>query len=213
MESPLCSFVTGDLNAKYTNWWKEGTNNLGGLELYNMTTLLGSSQLINMPTNFDPNKTPSCIDLIFMSQPNLVFESGIHPTLYNKCHHQIIYAKLCLKIYFPPSYRRKVWHYNRAQGDLVQKTIAHFDWDRAFTNLSVNDQVELFEITLLNIFRNFIPHETIKCSHKDPPWINKKIKSALRHKNRLYKKYISGGKKQEDEINLRDNLIATTKDS
>ena len=126
-----------------------------------------------MPTNFEPNKTPSCIDLIFTSQPNLVFESGIHPTLYNKCHHQIIYAKLSLKIYFPPSYRREVWHYNRAQGDLIQKSIALFDWDRAFTNLCVNDQVELFEDTLLNIFRNFIPQETIKCSHKDPPWIKK----------------------------------------
>ena len=219
LESPLCSFITGDLNAKCTNWWKEGTNNLCGMELHNMTTLLGFSQLINMPTNFEPNKTPSCIDLIFTSQPNLVFESGIHPTLYNKCHHQIIYAKLSLKIYFPPSYRREVWHYNRAQGDLIQKSIALFDWDRAFTNLCVNDQVELFEDTLLNIFRNFIPQETIKCSHKDPPWINKEIKSALRHKNRLYKKYISGGKKQEDEINLGENtvfvsnLIATTKDS
>ena len=96
--------------------------------------------------------------------------------------YQIIYATLSLKICFPPSYRREVCHYNRAQGDLIQKSIAHFDWDRAFTNLCVNDQVELFEDTLLNIFRNFIPQETIECSHKDPPWINKEIKSALRHK-------------------------------
>ena len=57
---------------------------------------------------------------------------------------------------------------------------------------------------MLNIFRNFIPHETIKCSPKDPPWITKEIKIALRRKNRLYRKYISGGKKQEDEINLNN---------
>ena len=72
---------------------------------------------------------------------------------------------------------------------------------------------------MLNIFRNFIPHETIKCSNRDPPWLNKEIKNALRHKNRLYKKYISGGLKQEDETNLREtsnfvsNLIADAKSS
>ena len=144
LESPLCSFVIGDLNAKCTNWWKEGTSNLCDLELYNLTTLLGFSQLINEPTNFEP-----CIDLIFASQPNLIFEFGIHPSLYNTCHHQIIYAKLSLKIYFPPSYKREVWHYNRAQVDLIKKSIANFNWDRAFMNLGINDQVELLENTLL----------------------------------------------------------------
>ena len=127
--------------------------------------------------------------------------------------------KLSLKVYFPPSYKREVWHYNRAQVDLIKKSIETYNWDRAFMNLGINDQVELLENTLLNIFRNFIPHETIKCSHKDPPWMNKKIKSALRNKNRLYKKYISGGNKREDEIKLRadtifvSDLIASTKDS
>ena len=157
LESPLCSFVIGDINAKCTNWWKEGSNNLCGLELHNLATLLGFSQLINEPTNFEPNKSASCIDLIFASQPNLVLESGIHPSLYKMCHHQIIYANLTLKIHFPPSYKREVWHYNRAEVDLIKKSIANFNWGRAFANLSVNDQVELFENTLLNIFRNFIP--------------------------------------------------------
>ena len=101
LESPLCSFIIGDLNSKCTNWWKGGIDNLCGLELYNIITLLGFSQLINEPTNFEPNKSPSCIDLIFASQPDLVFESGIDPSLYNTCHHQIIYAKLSLKVFIP----------------------------------------------------------------------------------------------------------------
>ena len=75
-------------------------------------------------------------------------------------------------------------------------------------NLSINDQVELLENTLLNIFRNFIPHETIECNLKDPPWMNKKIISALKNKNRLYKKYISGGKKQEDETKLQADTVS-----
>ena len=134
-------------------WWNEGTNNLCGLELYNISTLLGFSQLINKPTNFEPNKTPSCIDLIFTSKPNLVF--GIRPSLYNMCLHQIIYANISLKIHFPPSYKRDIWHYNRAQVDLIKKVL--------------------------------------------------QINSALRYHNRLHKKYISGGRTEDDKINLRNN--------
>ena len=182
-----------------------------------MSTLLGYFQIINDPTNFEPNKSPSCIDHIFTSQPNLVFESGVHPSLCRTCHHQIIFAKICFKVHSPPPFEREIWHYNRARVDLIKKSIQTFDWDRAFLDLNINDQVEIFNNTLFNIFRNFIPHETIKVSSKDPPWMNKEIKTALRRKNRLYKKYISGGRKQEDEINLNEttaivsNLIAESK--
>ena len=219
LESPTCSFVLGDLNAKCTNWWTNGISNPCGLELYNTSNLLGYTQIINEATNFEPNKSPSCIDLIFASQPNLVVESGVHPSLINTCHHQIIYAQISFKIHLPSPYEREVWHYNRAQAHLVKRSIENFNWSRAFEHLSINDQVELFNNTLLNILRNFIPHEKIKCSYKDPPWMNKEIKSALKHKNRLYKKYISGGQNQEDEINLREssnfvsNLITVTKSS
>ena len=211
LESPFCSFIAGDLNAKCTNWWLRGTNNLCGTGLYNLSTLLGYSQIINDPTNFEPNKSPTCIDLIFTSQPNLVFESGVHPSLCRTCHHQIIYAKICFKVHSPPSYEREVWHYNRARVDVIKNSIQNFDWNRAFLNLSINDQVEIFNHTLLNIFRNFFPHETIKCNPKDPPWITKDIKMALRRKNRLYRKYISSGKKQEDEINLNNTTDIVSK--
>ena len=49
--------------------------------------------------------------------------------------------------------------------------------------------------------------------------MNKDIKNALRHKNRIYKRYISGGRKQEDESCLREttelvsNLITNAKSS
>ena len=106
LESPFCSVIVGDLNAKCTNWWSTGTNNSCGIELYNLSTLLGYSQLINEPTNFEPNKTPTCIDHIFINQPNLIVESRVHPSLYCTCHHRIVYAKICFKIYFPPPYMK-----------------------------------------------------------------------------------------------------------
>ena len=47
------------------------------------------------------------------------------------------------------------------------------------SNLNVDEQITVFNRTVLNILRNFIPHETIVCGDKDPPWFNKTIKYLI----------------------------------
>ena len=56
LESPTCSFVIGDFNAKCSMWWFDGISNLCGLELNDLCSIFGHSQIINKPTNFEPNK-------------------------------------------------------------------------------------------------------------------------------------------------------------
>ena len=41
-------------------------------------------------------------------------KSGVHSSLHQNCHHQIIYAKINLKVCYPPPFRREIWHYQRA---------------------------------------------------------------------------------------------------
>ena len=41
---------------------------------------------------------------------------------------------------------------------------------------------------------NYIPHETITCDRRDPPWINKDIKQLILDKNHAYKSYIRNDK-------------------
>ena len=55
-----------------------------------------------------------------------------------------------------------------------------FDWDRAFVNTNVNEEVFILKQTILNILSNFIPHETLAIDDKDPPWFTKKTKSSKR---------------------------------
>ena len=65
-----------------------------------ITSTFGLQQKINEPTHLIGDFS-SCIDLIFTSEPNLVRESGVHSSLHPNFHHQITYAKLSLKIYYP----------------------------------------------------------------------------------------------------------------
>ena len=49
---------------------------LKALEIENLFTSLGLSQIISEPTNFERNKKLSCIDLIITDQPNLILDCG-----------------------------------------------------------------------------------------------------------------------------------------
>ena len=99
--------------------------------------------------------------------------SGFHPSLHLNCHHQIVFAKFNLTNFYHPPYKRLVWHYQQANTDLIKQAIELFDWAKSLSNLDVNKQVSVFNETIKNIFENFIPHETITCNDKDPPWMNK----------------------------------------
>ena len=185
------SFLTaiiGDFNAKSCNWYSHDKTSFKGSTIESITSQFGLHQLINEPIHLLQNSS-SCIDLIFTSQPNIVVESGVHPSLHPNCHHQIIFAKFNLKIYYPPPYLREVWHYKEANADLIKRAISNFNWEKAFSNTNINEKVSLFNKTILNIPNNYIPHETIICDDKDSPWFNSRITSLIENKNKICKNY------------------------
>ena len=48
-------------------------------------------------------------------------------------------------------------------------SIANYGWKKCFYNIDVNKKVLLFNETVLNIIRNFIPHEAVTFDNRDPP--------------------------------------------
>ena len=89
-----------------------------------------------------------------------------------------------MSIFYPSSYERTVWYF-----ELIRKAIDQFDWLRALSNVNVDEKVFFFTKTLLNIIQNFIPHETIICDDRDPPWINNEIKKLMIEKNLAVKSH------------------------
>ena len=176
--NPFITVVLGDFNSKSSNWCEADVNALEGSKIDTITSSYGLNQLIQEPT-YILNSSSSCIDLFFTSQPNLVMESGIHSSLHSNFHHQIVFAKFNLSIFYPPPYERTVWYYERANTELMRRAIDQFDWLKALFNVSVDEKVYFFTKALLNIIQNFIPHETIICDDRDPPWINKELKSLF----------------------------------
>ena len=78
--------------------------------------------------------------------------------------------------------------------------MANFPW-RQHLNLNTdpNWQVKTFTDTLLNIMSNFIPNETKIFIPRNPPWINKPLKTMLNRKNRLFNNYKRHGYNAQDK--------------
>ena len=77
-----------------------------------------------------------------------------------------------------PQHEREVWSYERANVDQINRAISLFDWENELSNKGVNEQVELFNETFLNIVKNYIPHKRIKCSYKIRHGLPRKLKQA-----------------------------------
>ena len=80
-ENPFSVIITGDFNCRSSQWWENDIENNEGKLFEIMTSDLGLHQLISEPTHL-MGESKSCIDLIFSDQPNLIIESGVHPSLH-----------------------------------------------------------------------------------------------------------------------------------
>ena len=106
--NPACSVTTGDFNTRSPQWWAVDKENNEGREISFLTSSAGYSQLIDQPTHIT-KESSFCIDLIFISNPSFISASGLELSLYEKCHHNLIYGKINFNVSFPPPYIREVW--------------------------------------------------------------------------------------------------------
>ena len=128
----------------------------------NLLSALDLNQIICEPTNFEEKKNPSCIDLIFCDQSNIIVDSGVRSSLDPFCKHQITYCNINFNMPSAPSYMRNVWHYRRANTQLIRRTVSEFPWHDHLNNHDPNWQVDFFNNTILNVMSNFIPNDYIK---------------------------------------------------
>ena len=109
-------------------WWPDSDTAPEGTKLEEFFTKLGLSQLISEPTNFEPHKNPSCIDLGVTDQPNIILDSGTRVSLDSYCHHQIVHCKVNFRLPPPLPFERRIWHFKRANITDIKKSMTIFPW-------------------------------------------------------------------------------------
>ena len=97
------------------------------------------------------NGKSSCIDLLFTTNSKLPCDVGVERTIYNKCHHNIIYRSLNLNIPLPTPYYREVWNYKNTDPVCKQRAISLVNWNDVFSKKTSYEKVKSFNSILLNI--------------------------------------------------------------
>ena len=196
--NPTSTLFLGDFNVKNSDWWNGDTTDVGGREIQSLAAQHGLQQLIDEPTHIPPNTSSSCIDLIFSLGNHLILDSGVLPSLYSRCHHQVTFCKVNFKIPLLPSYTRRIWDFSQANKDAIHRAINEINWDTFFAGLDINGQVSLLSETILNVFANFIPNKIITVRSKDDVWMTAEVKRVLLEKGKIYERYVKRGRRQED---------------
>ena len=196
--------ILGDFNARPKSQWNEDIASNEGSHINSLTPTYGLQQLAD-PTHILPY-SPTCINLIFTDQQNLV---DTHPSLHTNCHHWITYCKFNLIVEYLPPYQCLLWDYKRANVDSIKQALYQVNWPTNLSNKDVHQQINILNSIILNVFTNYVSNKVITINEKDPPWMKEFIKLSneivftklfrivprilenIIHHNRLLQKYLT----------------------
>ena len=138
---------------------------LQGTELAELGAQYSLNQIIDPPTHILPNSA-TCIDLIFTNETNFVIDSGVLPSVFPRCHHQLIFAKVSFTTFFPPVYRRRIWDFSRTNVNAIRQAVNSVDGDWLLNGLNTDERVKFLTVCVLNVFYN-LPNKVIIIRSKD----------------------------------------------
>ena len=77
-------------------------------------------------------------------------------------------------------YKRTVWDYSKSNILSIRNSLKETNWPSMFEGLSVDQRVELFTNRLHSTIKENIPSRVLSFNDKDPPWITRQIKTAIK---------------------------------
>ena len=114
-KNPLMMVFLGDFIAKSKCLCTNDSKNFEDLDIGSLTSSFGFHQAINKPTHI-LNNSSSYIDLA----------AGVYSSLQANFHHQLLYVKFNLNVFYPPPYEREVWLYKLAIRECIRREIKNF---------------------------------------------------------------------------------------
>ena len=174
-------------------------------------------ELIIEPTHIRDDGSQSCINLICTDQSYVFTEIGVLPALDPYSKHNIIHGSWNFHNPGPPPYKCNMWIHKTAKIDLIRNDLLNTDWKSLFSGLNTDGMSLVFTGTLLSVFSRYISNKISTCSDKDASWITPVVKSAIRRNSRVYRKWVTRGRKPIDHNkvceaqNSRNKIIREAK--
>ncbi|VEN61176.1 unnamed protein product [Callosobruchus maculatus] len=177
---PRCDevIIVGDLNINLLQCSRASETFDDILDTYHM------KQIVQNPT-----RKKSLLDIIAVSNADLVQSEIVHIDLHGVSDHQVIKFELTLE-YKKPGYKFKTYR-NFKYFDLnhFQMDLESANWYEFYTNDSINAKVEIINNTLLHIFDIHAPLVTRKISKPKAAWLTDVVKMMMKERDVRLRKY------------------------
>lgn len=207
-EKPHLITLCGDFNARSPLLWSgDPVENSAGKHIADLCINNCFEQIIDEPTHVTNDRTPTCIDLILTNNSSAIVDNCVIPSPDPSCKHQIVSGKINLNVPPPPRYKRTVWQYGKGDSLSFKNDIRATDWHGLFFNKSVDQMVDCFTNTFLDLAKKHIPCKIITVSEKDAPWVTASVKTAINRNKRVYRKWVRRGRDPDGkrEVNKIQN--------
>lgn len=179
--------VAGDFNIPELKWPLQSIPQGTGMPALfaQMLTDTSLSQLIQQPTRFRLNQTPSTIDLLLTNDSGLISDIQLLPPLGKSDHACITFALQSIFQMTPRRHRVKYSHIDYA---VLSDAIAHKDWYSLLNCSSVHDMWDVFLSTVSDLIQQSSSLRSRLCA-PGKPWITGRLLSIARSKKRLWQKF------------------------
>ncbi len=177
----------GDFNCKLRDWCPTDISNVQGEILKAFLDQNGYEQLVNFPTRFDiPNNRSSCLDYIITNGSTFVQQIDSFGPIAN-CDHIPIICSITCKTPKLLCYKRHVWNFKKGDFEKLNRLLNEFPWDQIFITDDINDIVDTWTDTFIELAKECIPYTEILVRPSDLPYMTSALRSLIRRKDRMFK--------------------------
>ena len=175
--------MLGDFNAHYDVANPSGNSEVGG-KLYSFLESNNLAQLITEPTRVTSNSS-TILDLVITNCPERFSASGtLSPP--SNCDHSVIFASMNLITHRSRSYKRQVWNFNNVNSADLNCELSQMDWFSLCDNTNdIDETYSCWYSHFRSIIEKYIPLKMVTIRPNDKPWMDSKVRHAIRRRDRL----------------------------
>lgn len=175
--------LLGDFNDRCHVWDSDHSDSEIGLKLVNLVRSHNMFQLINKPT-----RNNNLLDLLITDSPGYFLVADTLPPIDN-LDHSIIYGTLNLTPPKIPSYKRKVWQYDRGNWLLLNNLFLLTDWDALFSSSPyLNDLTTRITHFIIDTAETCIPTRLVTIRPRDKPGMTSEVRRLFKIAKRMHKR-------------------------
>ena len=117
---------------------------------------------------------------------NLSFSASGTLSPPSNCDHSVIFASMNLFTHGSRSYKRHVWNFNNVNITDLNDELSQLDWFSLCENsIDIDEIYSCWYGHYRSIIEKYIPLKTVTIRPNDKPWMDSKVRLAIRKRDRL----------------------------